>query len=311
MICSYKLKCINRQCININILIMKNQFLLPLLLIISVSAFGQPRVHLGLTTAMNSTYVLDKGLKSDSRYEAHANYEWAPIGFSLGLDISRKFGFQLESIKAAQGQIYQIVDAYDQVVGERKIYLDYFQFPLLMRFLNGSDKAVRFNFQFGPQLSILNYGEETMEYLASTQEIPEGTEIPEGATLLDAEKNLYDVPAMPTQTLLSSAAEEEINKFKNKELQLAFGFGFDIDILRNFYLRANVRGNYSFMDMRNQDLIDMIDKDDLTSIFDNRSNLLVGVQLGFHWMIGGTRSFGKKDKQKEELIDKDDPFKGF
>ena len=97
----------------------KSGFLVTLLFAIVVFSKAQPSIHLGLTTAMNSTYVLDKGLSEDPRYSAEANYEWAPIGFTFGVDISRKFGLQLETIKAAQGQIYQVIDTYDQIVGER------------------------------------------------------------------------------------------------------------------------------------------------------------------------------------------------
>jgi hypothetical protein len=97
-------------------------------------------------------------------------------------------------------------------------------------------------------------------------------------------------------TLMSSQAENEIQKFKDKEVQLAFGFGVDIDVLKHFYISVNVRANYSFTDMRNQDLIDMIGDDDITGIFTNRANLLVGAQFGLHWIIGGNRSFRAKGK---------------
>ena len=35
------------------------------IILISGSAYAQPKSHLGLTTGFNSTHVLDKGLKSD------------------------------------------------------------------------------------------------------------------------------------------------------------------------------------------------------------------------------------------------------
>ena len=48
------------------------------------------QIHLGATTTVNATYVLDKGLSEDPRYNAKATYQWAPIGFNFGLDLGRK-----------------------------------------------------------------------------------------------------------------------------------------------------------------------------------------------------------------------------
>ncbi len=274
---------------------MKNILLLLTITFISVPILAQPRIHLGLTTAMNSTFVLDKGLSQDPRYNSTSNYEWAPIGFNFGVDFGKKFGLQLETIKAAQGQIYQIIDAYDKVVGERNIDLEYLQFPLLMRMMSGGDGTTRVNFQIGPQLSILQGGIETMNYIQSVQNIPEGVTPPAGAT--QNPDGTYDVPAMPLTTLLSSTAQNEIQKFKDKQIDLAIGFGIDIDIMRNFYLSLNVRSNYSLTDMRNGDLIELLKSNSLQDVVSQRANLSVGVQLGLHWMIGGTRAFKAKDKK--------------
>jgi hypothetical protein len=268
--------------------------------LLSTVSLAQPKVHLGLTSAVNSTFVLDKGLSEDPRYSAKANYEWAPIGFTFGIDLSKSFGLQLESIKSAQGQIYEIIDVYDQVVGERNIDLNYLQFPLLLRFMSKGDGRTRFNFQMGPQLSFMQQGVETIEYLQSVQEIPAGGEIPAGATINP--DGTYNVPALEPTEILSSVAENEIQKFKDKEVQLSMGFGLDIDVFRNFYLSTNVRASYSFTDMRNGDLINMIKNNDINGIFNRRANFIVGVQFGLHWMIGGTRFFKARDKKSSENI---------
>ena len=121
------------------------------------TALAQPKIHLGLTTGFNSTHVLDKGLSSDPRYVATANFEWAPIGATAGIDFSNRFGLQLESIKAAQGQIYQMIETVQNVknmIAERNIDLNYLQFPLLLKMMGGGNNAARFNFQLGPQLSL-------------------------------------------------------------------------------------------------------------------------------------------------------------
>lgn len=328
-----------------NFKIMKTSLHILVLLFCMASAYAQPRVHLGVTTGFNSTYVLDKGLSEDPRYTAQANYEWAPIGASFGVDFTNRIGLQIESIRAAQGQIYQMIETANNVqsmIAERNIDLNYIQIPLLMKMMSGGNKGARFNFQLGPQLSLLNSGSETMRFVQDANiNISEGGDIPIDATTVlvnnsddipiayqqalesgevtsassnelevpleyfqDMENtSQYNMPESSVMMLMDNEVESEVQQFKDKEIQLAFGFGVDVDLLKHFYFSANVRANYSFTDMRNQDLIDMVRDEDITSFFDNRANLLVGVQLGFHWIIGGNRSFrAKKEAENEDVF---------
>jgi len=313
------------------------------LVLLAGTAIAQPKFHIGLTTGFNSTHVLDKGLSSDPRYVAQANFEWAPIGASFGVDFSNRFGLQIESIKAAQGQIYQMIETVENVqnmIAERNIDLSYIQIPLLMKMMSGGTGPARFNFQAGPQLSLLNSGSETMRFIqdaniniAADGDIPidittvlvenqsdipveylQGIESGEITPPIGNEMEIpleyfedmenpgqYAMPENSVMTLMDSEVGSEIQKFKDKEIQLAFGFGMDIDVLKHFYISANVRANYSFTDMRNQDLIDFIGDEDITSIFSNRANLLIGAQIGLHWVIGGNRSFRAKSKVEKEV----------
>src|SRR5690606_27927202 len=126
------------------------------LLAVAIPAAAQiVQVHVGLTTAVNATFVLDKGLSEDPRYNSTYTYQMAPIGFNFGVDLGRKFGLSLESILSKQGQIYEIIDAAEQIKGERRIDLEYLQIPMLFRFMSGGNGAARTNFNIGPQLSIL------------------------------------------------------------------------------------------------------------------------------------------------------------
>ncbi|MCG8308164.1 MAG: PorT family protein [Cytophagales bacterium] len=315
------------------------------LIFLAGASFAQPRVHLGITTGFNSTHVLDKGLSTDPRYVAKANYEWAPVGASAGIDFTNRFGLQIESIKAAQGQIYQMIETAQNIktmIAERNIDLSYIQLPLLMKMMSGGNGPARFNFQIGPQLSLLNSGSEVMKCVKDANiNLEEGGDIPLDVTTVIVENSSdvpleyrqalasgevsppsnneleipisyfedmenpgqYNMPENSMMTLMNSEVESGIQKFKEKEVQLAFGLGMDIDVLKHFYISANVRANYSFTDMRNQDLIDMIGDEDITSIFNNRANLLVGAQLGLHWIIGGNRSFkAKKEAEAEDIF---------
>ena len=82
-------------------------------------AYGQVSVHLGATAGFNATFVLDNGLSEAPRYKSQMTYNWAPVGFNAGIDFSRGFGLSLEAIMAKQGQLYDIINIADQVVGQR------------------------------------------------------------------------------------------------------------------------------------------------------------------------------------------------
>jgi hypothetical protein len=144
----------------------------------------------------------------------------------------------------------------------------------------------------GPQLSLLTRGQEIYEqYKSGTLQLPEGGQIPAGAT--DNGNGTYNFPA-GTTILASSDATSAIKQFRDKELQIAASLGLNIDLGTHMYLSTNVRGSYSFTDMRNEDLLNSIQQnsanDILKDLFGRRANMLVGVQIGLHYMFGGNRS---------------------
>lgn len=245
------------------------------------------QVHLGLTTAVNATFVLDKGLSQDPRYDAQYTYKMAPIGFSFGVELGRTFGLSLESILSKQGQIYQIIDAAEQIKGQREISLSYVHLPLLMNFMSGGSAPVRTNFNLGPQLSFLTKAVERMEYQAGTFNIPDDPsfQLPEGA--VDNGDGTYTTPAMEPSEILT----KEANQFRNMEFQIAAAFGVDIDLSRHLFLSTQIRANYSLSDMRTGDVIDAITNGEGQDLFSHRASMLVGLQLGLHYTFGVTRSF--------------------
>lgn len=259
------------------------------------TAFSQG-IHLGLTTSMNATYVLDQGLAKDPRYNSTATYKWAPVGFNFGVDIGRKFGLSLESIMARQGQVYQIIDAAEKVKGERKIDIKTIQLPLLMKFMSGGNAGARANFNLGPQLNLLTDAIESVKADAGTYDIPAGVDFAsiqqEFPGAVNNNNGTYTLPSnVPTRDVLSKKA----NDFKNTEFAIAAAFGIDIDLSKHLYLTTQIRANYTLTDMRNGDVIDQIKSGDGGNIFGQRANLLVGMQLGLHYTLGKTRSFKFKE----------------
>jgi hypothetical protein len=276
---------------------LSNRIFLMLICVLAVqTSFAQVGVHLGATTAINATFVLDKGLTQDPRYDKpEMTYKMAPIGFNFGVDLGRKFGLSLESILSKQGQIYKIIDAAEQIKGERKIDMSLLQIPMLFRFMSGGNGGARANFNIGPQMSIIRDAVESIQAQAGTYTMPEGmtlAEIQEEFPSAQAGANAgeYVLPSnVPTKEVLSS----KLDSFKNSEFAIAGSFGFDIDLSKHLYLTSQIRATYSLTDMRNGDVIEQIK--DGGNPFGNRANLAVGVQLGLHYSIGTTRSFKFKE----------------
>lgn len=255
-------------------------------------SFSQVQVHVGATTAYSATFVLDKGLSEDPRYNSTMTYNTSPIGFNFGVDFTKKFGLSLESILSNQGQIYEVINAAEQIAGERKIDLKYLNLPLLMRFMSGGNSGARANFNIGPQLSFLTEASETLLYEAGNYKIPDDPEfvLPEGAT--NNGDGTYNIPqGIESPEEIYSKA---LNDFKTTEFQIAAAFGLDIDLAKHLYLTTQIRANYSLTDMKNGDAWDTIASGRPQDIFSQRANLVVGVQLGLHYMFGTTRSFKYK-----------------
>lgn len=245
------------------------------------------QIHFGVTTAMNATFVLDEGLSEDPRYSSQYTYNMAPLGFAFGVEFGRTFGLSLESILSKQGQIYEIIDAAEQIKGQREISLSYVHLPLLMKFMSGGTAGVRTNFNLGPQLSLLTKAVESMHHEAGTFNIPEDPTftLPEGA--VDNGDGTYTTPSMVPTELLT----REAHQFRETEFQVAAAFGLDIDLSKHLFLSTQIRGNYSLTDMRTGDVIESIQNGEGSDLFGRRANLLVGFQVGLHYTLGVTRSF--------------------
>jgi hypothetical protein len=272
---------------------MRKFLILSLLFTVCASGMAQiPHIHLGLSTGVNTTIILDKGLSEDPRYNATYSYNFSPIGFNFGVDFTRRFGLSLEGIKSIQGQVYQILDVASTVQGERKIEMSYLQLPLLLRFMSGGNSGTRANFNFGPQLSLLSDASESVQAKAGTYAIPEGTDFAsiqqEFPSAIEQGDGTYQLlsDASPTDLLSKKA-----NDFKNSEFSIAAAFGLDIDLSKHIFLTTQIRSTYSLTDIRNGDVVERIKSGNANDLVSERANLNIGVQLGLHYMFGTTRKF--------------------
>lgn len=291
---------------------MKKQ-VLSLCLLLSVSlGFAQIKLHVGANTAVNASFVLDKGLNEDPRYNSQMTYTMSPIGFSFGADFKSGFSLQLESILAKYGQVYEILNVAKQAVGERRIDLTYINLPLLLRFMGNTDAKARLTFMLGPQLSLLTAGREVVNFAAGTYQFPqdiiyERPDFPNAffaQTPAGVEVNLtqlqqqglavqnpdgswnVDLQGSPSVIIAEKGAIDPLRRFKNIDLQIAAGMGLDFRINEKFYGSAQIRANYGIVDMRGQDLIDRLQAGTAKDIFGQRANLQVGIQLGVNYVFG-------------------------
>jgi hypothetical protein len=92
------------------------------------------------------------------------------------------------------------------------------------------------------------------------------------------------------QTLGSSEASNPLIQFKKALFGITAALGLNVDITNSIYLSGQIRGNYLITDMRNEDFIQQVQNGKSNDLFGRRANLLVGAQLGLHYMFGGTRS---------------------
>jgi hypothetical protein len=257
---------------------------------------AQTKVHMGLTTSGNASFVMDQGLAADPRYNSKMTYKFSPIGFALGLDLSPTFGLSIESILAQHGQRYEIIGQVNNVataVGERKISLQYLQLPLMMNFMSGSSSRTRASFMLGPQFSLLSNGIETYQQTQKASfTLPQGAELPPFADQgsYNPQNRTYTVSSTQQQTLANSESKDPVQQFKKAQFGVAGGFGLNIDLSNYFFLTTQLRANYTITDMRNEDFLALAQQGSTSDIFGRRGNLQVGLQLGLHHMFGGTRA---------------------
>lgn len=288
------------------------------LLLTAGLSYSQIKVNVGVSTTINSTFVLDKGLNADPSYVRVSNFEMAPLGFTFGAHFNNKFALSLEGILTNYKQKYDIKEKVAQAqqtvdnIAELDFDMQYLHLPMMIKFMGGGDNKARMNFSFGPQLSLLTSGAQTLlldpsaaGQIISIPDIPEGADIDDyipGATALpDGTFQMpNDIPTDPIQLLgkegsgILSGAEEKFTEFKGQEFHLMAAVGLDFDVSKNLYVSMNIKADYSLTDMRNGDLIEQLKAGSLKDITGNRANLAIGAQITLNYMFGGTRSFKSK-----------------
>ncbi|MDH5382157.1 MAG: PorT family protein [Cyclobacteriaceae bacterium] len=282
--------------------------LFSVLLVASGMAYSQAKLHVGASTTVNATFILDEGLNTNPQYVKVTSVNYAPIGMSFGVDFNNSFGLQVESILTFYEQAYNIYETLNNTqIGELKFDLQYLHFPVLFKFMSDNNNKARAHFLVGPQLSYLLQGQETLRLFQSAANqnlaVPDlvslgagDTELPVG-TVQNADGSFLlpgTIPQDFQSDLLVKNASDQINAFRNQEIHIVTGFGVDIDLTKDIYLSMLVKADYGFTDMRNGDLIDGLKnsaQSTIQELYKKRANLAIGAQISVSYMFGGTRSF--------------------
>ena len=245
-------------------------------------------LHVGATTAVNATFILDKGLADDPRYNSTFTIKPAPIGVAVGFDFKSGISLQLEGILAKQGQVFDLINSAKQIAGKREIDLTYLMVPLMFKYVGNTESKARFNFMLGPQFSFLTAGREIITAAAGTYNTPEGqssvfSSVYGQGAVINA-NNTYTTLTPANEYVVASFDNTEPEKrFNNFDLQIAGGFGLDFNVAKKVYISALVRASYGILDARGSDLINSVKGGTSKELFGRRSNLLVGVQIGAHY----------------------------
>ncbi|MDX5346901.1 MAG: PorT family protein [Hymenobacteraceae bacterium] len=245
---------------------------------------AQTGLHGGVVSGFNSTWVIAQEQYEQNRYRYKKAFAFAPFGVSLGYKFNERHGIQVEAFRSNIEGKYELLAENGVVGGEKVIDLKYWSIPLLFKFTSTGD--VRFSFAIGPQISFLSEGEE---YNTINQ------------TIKFHRPGRSDTTFTPGTYLLASTEQtvpREVATFNNVDVGIASGIGVEYNFTDNLYLSANLRLNYNFRNVFNEESIAYPHDIDTYTL---RYNALGGIQLGLHYF------FFDQDVRRS----KKDPFENY
>lgn len=246
----------------------------------------RPSAHIGLTTGLAATWIVDFRLLEDPNYLDVQTYRRAPIGVTAGYHFNDRNGVQVEVNKTLQGADFQIIGQGDgdPRVGTKNVRLTYWSVPVLFKYTSGAARRTRFEFHFGPQVNLLSAASDINRYDR------DGTlRVQEGKTDITT-KNVpggYAVKANTTQVLATDA------DYRERTLSAVFGLGVEMKVAGPVYASALVRGSLTVNDIRSE-AGQTRARDN--SYYVGRQSALMGVQVGLHWQFISPEEGHPKDR---------------
>ncbi|WP_210490110.1 outer membrane beta-barrel protein [Rufibacter aurantiacus] len=226
--------------------------------------------YLGLTTQFQNTWIINDEQYEDVNYKHRFTTKWAPIGAVVGYKFNENHNLQAEIYRSHQGEKFDLVDNAGNKAGEKNIDLVYWNIPLLFKYTTAG--TVRFNFQVGPQLGILQKGTErnTFSRTASYTIKDRSFSVPQGNYLL-------------ASTERSEGSNSNVGEFNKYDLGILLGLGAEYSLSTNLILTANLRYGYNFVNIRKEEHIEDLSRD--TDYYVLRQNMVGGLQIGINYLF--------------------------
>lgn len=253
---------------------MKKYFLL---LVLLFPLFAQSQnikgPYLGVTTQFQNTWVINDEQYEDVNYRHKFTTKWAPFGITAGYKFNENHNAQVELIRSKQGENFDLVDKDGNKTGEKEIDLVYWNIPVLFNYTTTG--TLRFSFQLGPQLSILQKGYETNRIDRAGIYHRKGIE--------------YPMPASAIGTHLLASTEEadrqrdaRVGQFNKYDAGILLGVGLEYSLTDHMYVSGNLRYSYNFINIRKEEHIESPYDPDIYTL---RQNMVVGIQVGVHFLF--------------------------
>lgn len=249
----------------------------------------RPSAHLGVTTGVAASWVVDNKLLEDPNYLDVQTYRRAPIGFTAGYHFNDRNGIQVEYNKVMQGADFQIKGLEDDNarVGTKNLQLTYWSVPVLFKYTSGAARRTRFEFHVGPQLNLLSFASDINRYdVASTLRVT--TSKTDLTTVnVTTPRPGYAVKPGTTQVLATTA------DYRARTVSAVFGFGVEVKVVGPIYASALVRGSITLNEIRSeagQTRVRAI------GYYSGRQSALAGMQVGLHWQFIAPEEGHPKDR---------------
>lgn len=236
--------------------------------------------YVGVTTQYQSTRILNDKQYDNVNYQHTVATQWAPYGVTLGYKFNENHNVQVELISSNQGETWDFIDLDGNKSGEKHLKLEYWNIPLLFKYTTAG--KLRFNFQMGPQISILKEGYEENVFFRTAKYRRDKTD-------LTIAQGTY-----PLATFKDSERTGDMGNFNKHDLGILFGLGLEYSIIPNLYLSANLRSHYNFVNVRAEEHISVPQDPDYYVL---RQNLVIGGQAGLHFLFNTGDGFSRAKHQ--------------
>lgn len=232
---------------------------LPKFLVAVVCLFGISPVwcqqvnSLGIFSGISVPYSFDQGINKDPRYQLKYNVKLMPFGVHYGIDYEG-YGFMIDPSIIQIGQNFNIINTTGGQMGERKIDLTYFQFPVGFKLHIIDLSFFKVSFVASVGAGVLLKGKETITHrdgklrfplaVTGSYPSPQNDEFETENPGYTVEYDGVLVPTMKNRSLLKK------DDFVSFQLFGGLGFRSDWEISESWRVSFDLRGNVGLFEPR-------------------------------------------------------------